>query len=76
MENTKNQQVMKKSIKLNSNQALDIISALSIRADNLEEDINESFFPVCESDKDELKRLKSTITALDSTFWTKDGELK
>jgi len=76
MQNTKNQEVMKKSIKLNSNQALDIISALEIQVANLEKDINESFFPVCESDKDELKRLKSTITALDSTFWTKEGELK
>ena len=67
---------MKKSIKLNSKQALDIINALEIQAANLEKDINESFFPVCETDKDELKRLKSTIIVLDSTFWTKDGELK
>jgi len=67
---------MRKSIKLNSNQALDIINALEIQVTNLEKDINESFFPVCETDKDELKRLKSTIDVLDSTFWTKEGDLK
>lgn len=65
-----------KNFKLNSSQAMDIIGALEVQIANLEKDINGSFFPVCEADKDELKRLKLTVDTLNSTFWTKEGELK
>jgi len=67
---------MKANIKLNSSQALDIINALQSQIVNLEEDINGSFFPVCEIEKEELKRMKNLVSTLDSTFWTEDGELK
>jgi len=67
---------MSKNIKLNSSQALDIIQALTVKLTNLESDMNDSFFPVCEIDKEEAKRIKATIKVLDSAFWTEEGELK
>ena len=67
---------MKKSIKLNSSQAMDIISALSVKIDNLKSDIDNSMFPVAEIEKEELKRMQNLVSTLDSTFWTENGDLK
>jgi len=67
---------MKANIKLNSNQALDIINALEVQISNLKEDIDNSFFPVCDTEKEELKRMQKLVSTLDSAFWDSDGELK
>ena len=67
---------MTKSIKLNSNQAMDIISALSVKIDNLKSDMENSMFAVPDIEKEELKRMQNLVSTLDNTFWTEDGELK
>lgn len=67
---------MKASIKLNSSEAMDIINALEVQIANLKNDMNDSFFPVSDCDKEELKRMQKLVSTLDSTFWTEDGELK
>ena len=69
-------EIMKKSIKLNSSQAMDIISALEVKISNLKSDIDNSFFPICDLDKEELKRMQNLVATIDKTFWTEDGELK
>jgi hypothetical protein len=67
---------MSKSIKLNSSQAMDIISALEVQIANLKEDIDNSFFSVSDIDKEQLKRMQKLVSTLDSTFWDSEGELK
>lgn len=67
---------MSKSIKLNSSQAMDIISALEIQIVSLKEDMDNSLFAVSDIEKDELKRMQKLVSTLDKAFWTKEGELK
>ena len=67
---------MKANIKLNSSQALDIINALEVQISSLKEDIDNSFFLVCDTDKEELKRMQELVSTLDSAFWDAEGELR
>jgi len=66
---------MKKSVKLNSSQAMDIISALEVQISSLKEDIDNSLFAVSDIEKDELKRMQKLVSTLDNAFWDKNGEL-